>query len=62
MAHRGLGHAHEKCQYSTSASGSGKWTRPTNHGILRSHGVLGVMPLDPRLSISYKIGVDEKEK
>ena len=61
MAHRGLGHAREKHQYSTSAPGSGKWTRPTDHRILRSRGVLGVMLLDPGLSISYKIRI-EREK
>ena len=61
MAHRGLGHARERCQYSISVPGSGKWTEPTAHGILRSHGVPGVMLLDPRSGVSYKIRI-AKEK
>ena len=35
-------------------SWSGKWTRPTSHGTLRSHEVLGVMRHDPGLELSYK--------
>ena len=33
---------------------SGKWTGPTSHETLRSHEVLGVMPRDFGLEISYK--------
>ena len=35
-------------------SWSGKWTRPTSHGTLRSHEVLGVVPHDLGLKLSYK--------
>ena len=41
--------------------GSGKWTGPTNHGILGSHEVLGVMSYDPQLVVSYRMKEDRKE-
>ena len=34
--------------------GLDKWTGLTDHGILRSHEVLGVMSYDPWLVVSYR--------
>ena len=58
---QGAGPCARKCQYSKSALGPDKWTGPTDQGILRSHGVLGVMSLGPRLIISYKTAADKGE-
>ena len=41
--------------------GSDKWTGPTDHGMLRSHEVLDVMPYDPQLVVSYR-AASKKEK
>ena len=43
-----------KASVSYKRLGSDRWTRPTDHGILRSHEVLGVMSYDPWLVVSYR--------
>ena len=48
-----------KALVSYKCLGSDKWTRPTDHGILRSHEVLGVMSYDLWLVVLYRATSNE---